>query len=142
MRVLKILIVLVVLAGAGVLAIVTAPSLYGPFDSRALAQGRPFDSHALAQGRQDDRPERRALSMLTGRGAAIGVSIRDVMPAEAGGQPQGGMSGVLIDDVRPDPSADKAGLKRGRMSRQVPRRRAAGARPLPRPLSQKTPGRA
>src|SRR3989442_15740516 len=130
MRVLKILIVLVVLAGAGVLAIVTAPSLYGPFDSRALAQGRPFDSralaqgrpfdsHALAQGRQDDRPERRALSMLTGRGAAIGVSIRDVMPAEAGGPPQGRISGVLIDDVRAASPADKAGSERGGISFRV-----------------------
>src|SRR2546425_3433205 len=110
MRVLKILIVLVVLAGAGVLAIVTAPSLYGPFDSRALAQGRPFDSHALAQGRQDDRPERRALSMLTGRGAAIGVSIRDVMPAEAGGPPPGGMSRGLLHQLRPRSPGGKAGL--------------------------------
>src|SRR2546425_13133917 len=123
MRVLKILIVLVVLAGAGVLAIVTAPSLYGPFDSRALAQGRPFDSHALAQGRQDDRPERRALSMLTGRGAAIGVSIRDVMPAEAGGQAQGGMSGVLIDGVRARSPADKTGVKARGTRRAVQRGR-------------------
>src|SRR5712664_3683192 len=91
MRPLKILTVLVVLAGAGVLAIVTAPSLHG---------------------QRDDRIERRPreLSLLAGRGSAIGVSIRDVLPAEAGGQPQ---SGVLIDDVRPDSPADKAGLKRG-----------------------------
>src|SRR5467141_3979714 len=94
MRPLKILTVLVVLAGAGVLAIARAPSLYG---------------------QRDDRIERRPreLSLLAGRGSAIGVSIRDVMPAEAGGQPQGGISGVLIDDVRPDSQADKAGLKRG-----------------------------
>src|SRR2546425_11662148 len=141
MRVLKILIVLVVLAGAGVLAIVTAPSLYGPFDSRALAQGRPFDSHALAQGRQDDRPERRALSMLTGRGAAIGVSIRDVMPAEAGGQPQGGMSGVLVDDVRPDSPADKAGLKRGDIVVEFDGERVRSARQFSRLVQETTPGR-
>src|SRR3989442_11987524 len=153
MRVLKILIVLVVLAGAGVLAIVTAPSLYGPFDSRALAQGRPFDSralaqgrpfdsHALAQGRQDDRPERRALSMLTGRGAAIGVSIRDVMPAEAGGQPQGGMSGVLIDDVRPDSPADKAGLARGDIVIEFDGERVRSARQFSRLVQETAPGRA
>jgi serine protease Do len=127
MRVLKILTVLVVLAGAGVLAIVTAPSLFGPFHSRALAQGR-----------QDDRPERRALSMLTGRGAAIGVSIRDVMPAEAGGQPQ---RGVLIDDVRPDSPADKAGLKRGDIVIEFDGERVRSARQFSRLVQETTPGR-
>src|SRR2546428_8638899 len=127
MRVLKILTVLVVLAGAGVLAIVTAPSLYGQRDDRIE---RPFDS---AQGR---RP--RELSLLAGRGAAIGVSIRDVMPAEAGGQPQ---SGVLIDEVRPDSPADKAGLERGDIVVEFDGERVRSARQFSRLVQETTPGR-
>jgi len=119
---------LVVLAAAGLVALAVT-SLHGPFGSRALAQGRP-----------DDRIERRprALSLLTGRGAAIGVSIRDVVPAEAGGQPQ---PGVLIDEVRPDSPADKAGIKRGDIIVEFDGERVRSARQFSRLVQETTPGR-
>jgi len=119
MRVLKIFTVLVVLAGIGVLAVVTAPSIYG---------------------QRDDRPERRAreLSILAGRGASIGVSIRDVMPAEAGGQPP---RGVLIDEVRPDSPADKGGMKRGDVVVEFDGEHVRSARQFSRLVQESTPGR-
>jgi S1-C subfamily serine protease len=119
MRLLKILAFWVVLAGVGlIVAAATAPSLYGQRDDRF------------------DRP--RTLSLLAGRGAAIGVSIRDVMPAEAGGQPP---AGVLIDEVRPDSPADKAGIKRGDVIVEFDGERVRSARQFSRLVQESTPGR-
>ena len=115
-RLLKILLFLVVLAGVGLVIVATAPSLHG---------------------QRDDRIERRprALSLLAGRGAAIGVSVRDVIPAEAGGQPQ---AGALIDEVRPDSPADKAGIKRGDIIVEFDGERVRSGRQFVR-LLQETP---
>ena len=118
-RLLKILLFLVVLAGVGLVIVATAPSLHG---------------------QRDDRIERRprALSLLAGRGAAIGVSVRDVIPAEAGGQPQ---AGALIDEVRPDSPADKAGIKRGDIIVEFDGERVRSARQFSRLVQETTPGR-
>src|SRR5881296_3297004 len=91
MNLLKVLAAVVVLTGIVLAAIVSAPSVYG---------------------QREERLERRAreLPILSGRGSAIGVSVRDVRPAEAGGDRP---AGVVVDDVRPGSPADKAGLKRG-----------------------------
>jgi C-terminal processing protease CtpA/Prc len=119
MRLLKILAFWVVLVGVGlIVAAAKAPSLYGQRDDRF------------------DRP--RTLSLLAGRGAAIGVSIRDVMPAEAGGQPQ---AGALIDEVRPDSPADKAGIKRGDVIVEFDGERVRSARQFSRLVQESTPGR-
>src|SRR3989442_5140323 len=65
MKLLKLLSVLVALVGVALLALVAAPSVHGPFDSPVLAQGT----------QRAESPERgRALTVLAGRGAAIGVS--------------------------------------------------------------------
>ena len=120
MRLLKIFTLLVVLAGVGVIAVATAPAIYG---------------------QRDDRPDRRyrELSVLAGRGASIGVSIRDVRPAEAGGQAQ---RGVLIDEVRPDSPADKARLKRGDIVVEFDGEHVRSARQFSRLVQESTPGRA
>jgi len=78
MKLLKVFSVLVALAGVGVLALVYAPSVIG-----------------------QERPERRAreLTVLAGRGAEIGVYVRDEN------------AGVTVDEVRSDSPAEKAGLK-------------------------------
>lgn len=78
MKLVKLFSVLVTLAGVGVLAIVLAPSVFG-----------------------QERPERRAreLTVLAGRGAEIGVYVRDES------------AGVTVDEVRSDSPAEKAGLK-------------------------------
>jgi serine protease Do len=79
MRLLKIVAVLVVLAGAGLLAQTrwAVDSGHGP----------------------------RAFSILAGRGAEIGVSIRDV------GSDDKATAGVVVEEVQPDSAAEKAGLK-------------------------------
>jgi len=79
-----------------VLALVAAPFVAG----RA-------DSELRAQSRQDGRG--RELTVLAGRGAELGVSVRDVDQAEASPERT---TGVLVEDVRPGGPADKAGLKR------------------------------
>src|SRR5260370_25871542 len=98
MKLLKILGVVVVLAGACLW--VTAS---GRFDSDLLAQGRPFDS---AQGRLFESGPKRQLTILDGRGGRIGVSARDLDAAEADRQKVQG--GVMIDEVQPDSPAEKA----------------------------------
>src|SRR6476660_3889552 len=84
----KTLKIAVVAVGAAVLAV----SVY--------AQGRPFDAGVAEQF---DRAERgvRDLMVLAGRGAEIGVQIAE-----------GKDAGVVIEEVRPDSPAEKAGLKR------------------------------
>jgi serine protease Do len=113
MKLLKITGVFVALAGVAVLALVAAP-----FDSRALAQGRP----------ERDLPERRggALTVLAGRGAEIGVSIAD------------GSNGVVVEEVRPDSPAEKAGLKRSDVIVEFDGERVRSARQFGR-LVQETP---
>lgn len=124
MKLVKLFSVLAALAGVGVLALglalVLAPAVYS---------------------QRDDRPDRRAreLAILAGRGAAIGVSVRDVVPAEAGGQTVPG--GVLIDDVRPGTPADKAGLKRGDIVVQFDGETVRSARQFSRLVQETPPGR-
>src|SRR5437867_374906 len=91
MRVLKTLVVFVGLAAVALVALVRAPSVYG---------------------QRDDDFVRRAgeLAVLAGRGSAVGVTVRDARPAEAGGDRP---AGVIIDEVRPSSPAEKAGLQRG-----------------------------
>jgi len=141
MRLLKIFGVLVALAGVAVLAIVLGAAANVVFNSPAIAQDRPFDS---AQGRADDRPGRddrrgREVTVLAGRGASIGVSISEALPAEAGGQPA---AGVLVDEVRPDSPADRAGVKRGDRIVEFDGERVRSTRQFSRLVQESTPGRA
>src|SRR5437867_1605926 len=66
------------------------------------------------------------------------LSIRDVMPAEAGGQPP---RGVLIDEVRPDSPADKGGMKRGDVVVEFDGEHVRSARQFSRLVQESTPGR-
>jgi serine protease Do len=117
MRLLKMFFVLVFLAGAALVTVAVAPTVYG---------------------QRADRSQNRAITVLAGRGASIGVSIRDVMPAEAGGQPQ---AGVLVDEVRPESPADKAGIKGGDVVVEFDGERVRSARQFSRLVQESTPGR-
>jgi serine protease Do len=87
--------VLVAIAGILVLALAAAPSV----------AGQP--SGVEAQERDDQAPPPgRDLTILAGRGAEIGVSIREVGPADKA------RAGVVVEHVRPDSPAEKAGLRR------------------------------
>ena len=70
-----------------------------------------------AQERHESRPRVRELAMLGGRGVQLGASIRDVEGPEAEKQKISG--GVLVDEVKPDGPAAKAGLKRSDTRRRV-----------------------
>jgi len=94
-----------VLVAVGGLAILAAVSVSG--------SGRPAEAAAAqstsSQVDHGDHPagERRSreLTILAGRGTEIGVSVRDVDNADKT------RSGVVVEDVRPDSPAEKAGLK-------------------------------
>lgn len=124
MKIFKVLSVLVALTGLVALAVVVAPAAYG----RQRAE-RPFGS----AGRS------RELTVLAGRGAAIGVSIRDVQPAEAGGDRAS--QGVLVDDVRRDSPAEKAGVKRGDVIVEFDGEHVRSARQFSRLVQETVPGR-
>jgi C-terminal processing protease CtpA/Prc len=131
MKLLKILGVVVVLAGAGLLV-----TVYGLFNSHVLAQGRPFDS---AQGRPFESDPKRQLTILDGRGGRIGVSARDLDAAEADRQKVQG--GVMIDEVEPDSPAEKAGLKRSDVIVEFDGEHVRSARQFSRLVRETAPGR-
>lgn len=110
------------IAGAGGIAAVLAVSVY--------AQSRPFDSDRVAQ--QLDRAERgvRDLMVLAGRGAEIGVQIAE-----------GKDAGVVIEEVRPDSPAEKAGLKRADVIVEFDGEHVRSARQFTRLVQETAPGR-
>jgi serine protease Do len=119
MRLVKTLTLFVVVAGIVLVAIVRAPSVYG---------------------QRDDDPVRRAreLTVLAGRGAALGVTVRDARPAEAGGDRP---AGVVIDEVQPGSPAEKAGLKAGDVVVEFDGERVRSSRQFSRLVEETAPGR-
>jgi len=117
MKVLKLFSVLVLVAGVGVLALIAVPS---------------------AQGRRSDDPERRsrALTVLAGRGAEIGVSIRDIESSDTSTS-----GGVVVEEVRKDGPADKAGLKQADVIVEFDGERVRSARQFTRLVQETVPGR-
>jgi serine protease Do len=118
MKLLRIFALLVALGGLGVVAIAAA---------------------ATVSGQHEPARPARELTILAGRGAAIGVSVRDVPPAEAGGERR---EGVLIDEVRPGSPAEKGGLKRGDILVEFDGERVRSARQFARIVQETPAGRA
>ncbi|HTK28199.1 MAG TPA: PDZ domain-containing protein [Vicinamibacterales bacterium] len=125
MRLLKIVGTLVLAVAAAVVV-----TVYGP-----------FGIHASAQDRGADRGDRhgRELSVLSGRGAEIGVSVRDLEPAEAERQKAGG--GAVVDEVDPDGAAARAGLKRADVIVDFDGEHVRSARQFTRLVRETAPGR-
>jgi serine protease Do len=109
----------------GVLALATAAGLAVTVYGQELRQG------GERRGRE--------LSMLAGRGAELGVSIHDV-DANAPERDKGA-SGVVVDDVRPDSAAEKAGLKRSDVIVEFDGEHVRSARQFSRLVQETAPGR-
>jgi serine protease Do len=110
------------IVGVAVIAAVLAASVY--------AQSRPSDF--ARAGQQLERAERgaRDLMVLAGRGAEIGVQIAE-----------GKDAGVVIEEVRPDSPAEKAGLKRADVIVEFDGERVRSARQFGRLVQETPPGR-
>lgn len=137
MKLLKVFSVLVVLLGIELLAMAVVPSAFEPFDSLVRAQDRAFEPGRSDQGRQERRA--RELSVLSGRGAEIGVSVRDVALAEA--EPQKSNAGVFVEDVRLDGPAEKAGIQRSDVIVEFDGELVRSARQFARLVQETAPGR-
>jgi serine protease Do len=90
-----------------------------------------------AQARQSFRTgSDPSFMVLAGRGAEIGVSIRD---AAADDKAPGG--GVIVEEVRPDSAAEKAGLKRADLIVEFDGEHVRSARQFTRLVQETAPGR-
>ena len=118
MKLLKLFGVLVALAGLAVLAMVAGPSVFGAFDSRAIAQAR-----------QQLERVNRDFMLLEGRGSEIGVRIADAA------------DGVKVDEVDPDSAAEKAGVKAGDLITMFDGERVRSGRQFARLVQETPPGR-
>lgn len=78
----------------------------------------------------------RRLAVLAGRGAQLGVSIRDLDPEQAKSQ-----SGAVVDDVRAGSAAEKAGIKQGDVIAEFDGERVRGVRHLTRLVTETPDGR-
>jgi len=108
MKALKFAGILIAMAGLVGLALALAPSAYG---------------------QTSDRPDR-ALMMLAGRGAEIGIRIAD-----------GATAGVVVEEVQPDSPAEKAGLKEKDVIVEFDDEPVRSARQFSRLVEETPPGR-
>jgi C-terminal processing protease CtpA/Prc len=81
-------------------------------------------------------PGVRHLAVMAGRGAQLGVSVRDVDPAQDKSQ-----SGAVVDQVRAGSAAEKAGIKKGDVIAEFDGERVRGVRHLTRLITETPDGR-
>jgi len=81
----------------------------------------------------------RELTVLAGRGAELGVSIHDI---DTTGSDRGKDAGrVVVDDVRPESAAERAGLKRSDVIVEFDGERVRSARQFARLVQETAPGK-
>jgi serine protease Do len=80
----------------------------------------------------------RVVDIFGGRGSQIGVSVRDVAEDDAKAAKLPASSGIVIEDVRQDSPAEKAGFKKGDIVVEFDGERVRGTRQFSR-LVQETP---
>jgi serine protease Do len=78
----------------------------------------------------------RKLAVLAGRGAQLGVSVRDLTAEQAKTQ-----SGAVVDTVRPGSAAEKAGVKAGDVITEFDGEKVRGVRHLSRLVTETPDGR-
>src|SRR5262245_21203542 len=98
----------------------------------AVVIARPFETAPPAQGGQDRPGERqpRDFMVLAGRGSEIGVQIAE-----------GKTEGVVVEEVRPDSPAEKAGLKKADTIVEFDGERVRGTRQFGRLVQETPPGK-
>ncbi len=87
----------------------------------------------------DDDPlgaDVRRLALLAGRGAQLGVSVRELDAEQAKNQ-----SGAVVDEVRAGSAAEKAGIKKGDVITEFDGERVRGVRHLTRLVTETPDGR-
>lgn len=78
----------------------------------------------------------RRLAVMAGRGAQLGVSVRDLDAEQAKTQ-----SGVVVEDVRTGSAAEKAGIRKGDVITEFDGERVRGVRHLTRLVTETPDGR-
>ncbi len=104
-------------AGSGQAAVVPPP------DARGLER-QPFEA-----------------MLLTDRGAQIGVTVRDLDPADTDSQKASGGSGIVVEQVRPDSPAATAGMRAADLIVSFDGERIRSARQFSRLVQETPPGR-
>src|SRR5437762_5568124 len=140
MRIVKLLSVLVAIAGLGFVVLLAAPSVY----EHPLVSAEAGSPQAeLEQGAPAERDRRaREFTILSGRGAEIGVTIPDLGSADAGaGKGDAKAGGVVVEEVRPDGPAEQAGIKRSDLIVEFDGEHVRSARQLTRLVQETAPGR-
>ncbi|MGE3277908.1 MAG: PDZ domain-containing protein [Vicinamibacterales bacterium] len=89
----------------------------------------------LAQSQAAPEPAGRQVRILDGRGSGIGVTIRDIGPADHQGD------GIVVEDVVPDGPADKAGIHDGDIVVEFDGERVRSARQFSRLVRETPDGR-
>jgi serine protease Do len=84
----------------------------------------------------DQGPQTRRLAVMAGRGAELGVSIRDLDTEQ-----QKAASGALVEEVRSGSAAEKAGILKGDVIVEFDGERVRGQRHLSRLVSETPEGR-
>lgn len=87
----------------------------------------------------DDEPmgdQMRQLAVLAGRGAQLGVSVRDLDAAQAKGQ-----GGAVVEEVRAGSAAEKAGIRKGDVITAFDGEKVRGVRHLTRLVTETPEGR-
>jgi serine protease Do len=88
-----------------------------------------------------EEPEVRALEVLAGRGSHIGLTVRDVTRGEREEKKLTAPSGVVVEDVRHDGPADKAGFRAGDVVASFDGERVRSARQFARLVEETPAGR-
>ncbi len=117
-----------------------------------LGAGRPAARRLGVQGRRSNHgrsspgssnrttirsaADVRRLALLAGRGAQLGVSVRELDAEQAKGQ-----TGAVVDDVRSGSAAEKAGIKKGDVIAEFDGERVRGVRHLSRLVTETPDGR-
>ena len=105
-------------------------------DQVAIAGADAAELFTLADDDEAGADQVRQLAVLAGRGAQLGVSVRDLDADQAKGQ-----SGAVVEDVRAGSAAEKAGIKTGDVITAFDGEKVRGVRHLTRLVSETPEGR-